>query len=578
MLDPVAERRPSARKLLERLPPQEDDENLKDALRVLSEPHSAHYALLMDNLFAPERVLLPVIPQGEEEGLVTPGAGLRRAYCSPLLLDPPADLFALQRARDVIVTVFRRHGAVELTLPPLWLKQAPAAPGSPESLVPFVIESGGHVLGLHTGGRLPLCHYLSVQSPLATFKRFTYGVAHRLPPQSTKPSSSRLGFTAQLVADFDIVAPAGSPATLVEAMSIEAELIRVAYELLSGFGLSPSVALSHPDLQSALLDMCHAPPDESKRAQLRLELNKVAGLRREWPAVAARLRKWCAAEVVHELEKYICVWKPEALPKLLALLHGRLPPGETKERAKAAVLSLQAACAGAVCMGVPAEMLEVDARLSLSQLEFPSGLHMQVATSRHSVLMRGGRWDALLVATGAERRVAVGLTVGTKRLLDASLEASADGRGASASQPLNELECCVCSAPGLHEARMELAAALWREGVKADLAHDGDLRSQMAHAAALGVALVATLNRVRDATGAEREVVTIKQLRRKEELEVERVDAVKQIKQVLHSQPSRSITGRLKPRQGTISPPPERRNYHDSASGSGSATTLKVSL
>ena len=39
--------------------------------------------------------------------------------------------------------------------------------------------------------------------------------------------------------------------------------------------------------------------------------------------------------------------------------------------------------------------------------------------------------------------------------------------------------------------------------------------------------------------------------------------------------------GRFKPRQGTISPPPERRgapDYHGALGSSGGATSLKVSL
>jgi histidyl-tRNA synthetase len=185
--------------------------------------------------------------------------------------------------------------------------------------------------------------------------------------------------------------------------------------------------------------------------------------------------------------------------------------------------------------------------------------------------MRGGRFDDLLQATGGERRVACGLTVGTKRLLDAaSADSSTDSR---AGRPVTDLEVCVCSPAEAAWARMELVGALWREGVKADLSHDGDLGSQIAHAAMLGVAVVATIS-------ASGDSVVIKQLRRKEEPPgpVPRDEAVKHIKQVLHAQSSRSL-GRIKPRQGNVSPPPERRaatEHH--VPGSSSATALKVSL
>jgi len=235
MLDPVAERRPSARALLERLPPQEDDENLKDALRVLSQPHSTHYSLLMENLFAPERVLLPPLPPGADEGLV-PGTGLHRGHCSTLLLQPQPYLLHTQRAHESLGAIFRRHGAVELTLPPVWYKQSPAAAGSPESSAPFVIDSGGHLLGLHTGGRLPLCHYLALHSPVATFKRFTLGVAHVRPPPTPKHRAA--GLTTQLVADFDVVSPPGAADESGAGTVVEAELLRVAVN-----GVSSSLCL-----------------------------------------------------------------------------------------------------------------------------------------------------------------------------------------------------------------------------------------------------------------------------------------------------------------------------------------------
>jgi len=85
-------------------------------------------------------------------------------------------------------------------------------PGEKESLAAYMIERGGHIVGLHAGGRLPLCQYLAVHTPLTTFKRYTQGVAHRVPPPATK--SSALGFTAQLVADFDIVATPAAAITV----------------------------------------------------------------------------------------------------------------------------------------------------------------------------------------------------------------------------------------------------------------------------------------------------------------------------------------------------------------------------
>ena len=84
----------------------------------------------------------------------------------------------LEHIHEALGGIFRRHGAVGLTLPPLRLKDA-APP--PEDASAYVLDRGGHLLRLHQGGRQPLCAYLGAraQPPDSTFKRFSLGPGYR---------------------------------------------------------------------------------------------------------------------------------------------------------------------------------------------------------------------------------------------------------------------------------------------------------------------------------------------------------------------------------------------------------------
>ena len=169
MLQQPASRRPGARALLESplLPPLAGDAALKDALRVLSQPHSTHFHELLDRLFAADRVLLPPAA----------AAALPGADAEALL--PPAEQRQLQHAQDILAAVFRRHGALPLTLPSLWPKREAADGGAAHERVAWLIDERGALLSLPFG-RTPLVRYLAAHADrtpallAATFKRYSF--------------------------------------------------------------------------------------------------------------------------------------------------------------------------------------------------------------------------------------------------------------------------------------------------------------------------------------------------------------------------------------------------------------------
>ena len=196
----------------------------------------------MDRLFDPERVLLPSAVQSL--------SGISEAEelaAHPALRIPPAAQLQQHRLQEGLAQLFRRHGAIPLQLPALWLKHAPGTRGggggggggegeggdegsvNPDDTAWFM-DHTGVLLGAHPGGRAPLCRYLRGHASDtglygATFKRYTLGMhAHRRNPEGGLPKQD-------LLADFDAVAPAGVPAAAAADL-LCAELVRISYEIV----------------------------------------------------------------------------------------------------------------------------------------------------------------------------------------------------------------------------------------------------------------------------------------------------------------------------------------------------------
>lgn len=431
------------------LPARLEDDQIKDAMRALSQPHSPFFHQMMEELFAPSRVHLPsaelvgrastprryssVMPG---EGVVA--GGLNTALCSRLLLQGSDVMLGLSRTQDRIASALRRHNAMPLMLPPLWVKQS-AHPANDETA--FVLDRSGALLGLHAGGRAPLLPYLACHPPLAQFKRYSF--AHALRGHSARGGSSGLP-KEQLLADFDIVLPpgtsidsggligGGSAVELAEraslaasaAAAVEAELLRACHDVLAEVGVplggvgGALLQIAHPHLNAALLSLCGAPPvGEASRHHLVAALTRAASRSlddADWAAAMARVekRELCTKDCADKMLKYLVaprgVRATEHLRKLRTLIVGRAAAADADkghavrqnstphaaeavakaaaaERAAAlsALDALDACFSAAAALGVPASLLQLEPRLTLPLDEFPTGIHVQVLQPAH---------------------------------------------------------------------------------------------------------------------------------------------------------------------------------------------------
>ena len=320
------------------MPPRLEDEAMKDALRVLAQPHSIFFKQLLEGLFAPSRVHVPPAERAtRRQSSLDPAGGEAASHYSPLLLQDPSWMIAFQRLQDNLASVFRRHGAISLPLPPVWLKQHAPATAVADENVAYLLDPTGALLGLHSGGRHPLIQYLAANPPLATLKRYTFSHAMRRNPTGALPRE-------MLLADFDIVLPttsapplsplahgaaaasssssgAGASSTTsaaswgsaaaAAAATVEAELIKVAHEVLleagvpvgGSEGASAVMQLGHRELTAGLLRVCGVLSGEE--AQLKTALAKAAARRAdEWSDERRGGRSLCTAEVSSKIQKY----------------------------------------------------------------------------------------------------------------------------------------------------------------------------------------------------------------------------------------------------------------------------------
>ncbi|KAL1519285.1 hypothetical protein AB1Y20_022814 [Prymnesium parvum] len=538
MLLPDPSRRPTARQLLESplLPPRLEDEAMKDALRVLSNPTSLFYHQLMEKLFDSERVLLH-----------TPRTPLRQAYSSP----PPSALQRLAALQETLSAIFRCHGAIGASPPPLWLKEEPATPIHRET--EFVLDSAGRLLGLNQGGRLAVCQYVAQQHKLdSPLKCFSFNHALRRDPAGGLPRQ-------ELIADFDIVLLPNASASKAAGAHLVAELIVVCHQIMTELhvqsrdGADVCLQLSHPSVLEPLLDMCGAPSLPAKRSQLIATLAKAAAKRvSDWAPVSARLvqRELCSESCARELHKYVWhTWRPEELHKLRTLVGARgMSPSNAQ--ALAALDALDECLTFARAMGAPVNTLvQLDTRLVLNSVEFSSGLVLQLAVQGHGVLLRGGRYDRLCAESGAGERVAAGMSIQLGRLLSSLEQPHAEGTSGRGVE-VDVIVCCL--APEQAHERSAILGQLWAAALRADASfvESSNLRAHMELAHAVGAQHLVVVRQ---------DGVTIKPLHgargrgnKKHPAEEERVPASEIAKYFLGRKGHRSTRPRSPPRVETV--------------------------
>ncbi|KAI9829616.1 MAG: hypothetical protein M1826_005506 [Phylliscum demangeonii] len=231
--------RPSAAELLRsgKIPLQIEDETIRQALQGLWDANSPHYQKMMSALFAQ--------PANPAKDYTWDIASTSWYGTNELLLQGIV--------KDKLLSVFRRHGAVETTRPLLFPRSKYYSTN-----VVQLLDSSGNLLQLPYDLTLPHARLIAKQIPAAQ-KTFAFGTVYR--DLSTGGQPRDFGEV-----DFDIVSR-----DLPDFALKEAEVIKVIDEIIDSFPSLTSVHMcyhiNHANLLDLIMDFCRIVPPQRAAVQ-----------------------------------------------------------------------------------------------------------------------------------------------------------------------------------------------------------------------------------------------------------------------------------------------------------------------
>ncbi|KAI9772975.1 MAG: hypothetical protein M1840_008857 [Geoglossum simile] len=217
--------RPSSTELLQsgKLPVQIEDETIQQALQGLSEPNSPYYQKIMSAIFS--QTTKQAKDYAWDMGTVAYGSH---------------ELLLRSAIKDVLASIFRRHGAVETTRPLLFPRS-----NHYTTNVVQLLDSSGTLVQLPYDLTLPHARAIARQAPLAQ-KSFAFGNVYRDLYTGGQPRSHG-------EVDFDIVSHDSLDLALKEA-----EVMKVLDEIVDSFPSTKTVQMcfhiNHSDLLELVME------------------------------------------------------------------------------------------------------------------------------------------------------------------------------------------------------------------------------------------------------------------------------------------------------------------------------------
>lgn len=447
--------RPSSSELLRsgKLPVPMESERLQRAIAEISDYTSPYHQKVVDALFS------------------TP-ADKTKDYTWDLSAPNPSSTELLYQGivKDELMTIFRRHGAVEAPRNPLY----PRSSHYPQNVVKLLDQSG-LVMQLPYDLMLGHARVLAKQTDSSFVpKSFTFGNIYRDRQNGGQPI--RLSEVA-----FDIV----SIDTLDLALK-EAEVIKVLDEIIQAL---PSLShmcfhVGHSDLLQLVFDFCDV--DISLRKSAAETLSHLNFQNWTWQKIRVELRHLgLSVTSLDELQKFDFRDLPaKAFSKLKNLFQG----SPVLEKAKSTVAHLKDVIGYAKLFGVQTKIY-VNPLSSTREDFFIGGIMFQCVFDRkvRDVFAAGGRYDNLIrehrlkvnSKSEQQQRHAVGFSLSWEKL--AKIPKSGSKAFLKKTEPeaqgiFNTKRCDVLVAsfdPGtLRSTGLELLHTLWSHDISAELARD----------------------------------------------------------------------------------------------------------
>ncbi|GJP47170.1 hypothetical protein CLOM_g6397 [Closterium sp. NIES-68] len=475
---------------------------------------------------AVERVAVALDPRGDEvaqlEGALRAAIESNETRRAPKIAKGTRDFLPDQmaireRAFAIIAAVFKRHGAVALDTPVFELRETLTGKyGEDSKLIYDLADQGGEILSLRYDLTVPFARYLAMHS-VGNIKRYHVARVYR----RDNPQMNRGRYREFYQCDFDI---AGQYAPMVP----DAEVIKVLTELLDELAIGDyEIKLNHRGLLDGMLAICGVPA-----SKFRGICSAVDKLDKEpWEAVRTEMieEKGLLPEVADRIGEFV-VRKGEP-HHLLAALQAPDSPFAGHADSQAALAELGLLFDYLAAMGGAVRRVVFD--LSLARgLDYYTGVIYEAVFKGGSTvgsIAAGGRYDNLVGMFSGKQVPAVGVSLGIERVFTIMEEQE---RKKNQLIRATETQVLVASiGPDLLRTRMEIASALWADGVKAEfvMAASPNMQRQLEFANKAGIPWMVIFG----SAELDKGTVKVKDLERREEEEVSRANLILYLKKKL---------------------------------------------
>ncbi|KAL2269716.1 hypothetical protein VTJ83DRAFT_1900 [Remersonia thermophila] len=452
--------RPSSAELLKsgKMPVQMESETIRRAIAGLADPNSPYFEKMLETMFARQ------IEQAKDY-----------AWDMSSTMPNPADLMRRFIVKDALISIFRRHGAVEVPTTSLYPRSAHYGQNAVHLLdrngnvlqLPFDLVMGrARALARITGGPVPQ-------------RAFSFGNIFRDRHDGGQPD-------VYGEVDFDIVTTDALDLALKEA-----EVIKVLDEIVTTFPTTSSTPmcfqLGHSDLLQIIFEFCGV---EASARQAAAEVLSKLNIRNfTWQKVRSELRSelvGISATAVDELQRFDFRDTPsKAITKLKALLEGT----EYSERASSTLAHLREVYEYTKKFGVSSKVY-IAPLSSINESFFRGGILFTCLYDKKikDVFAAGGRYDGLIkehrpkIGSRFEERHAVGFSLNWEKQLakpvpkltgKAFLKKAAEdeNQGLFGAKRCDALVASFDPSV-LRSSGIELVQTLWAHGISAELARD----------------------------------------------------------------------------------------------------------
>ncbi|KAI9307588.1 hypothetical protein BJ944DRAFT_254924 [Cunninghamella echinulata] len=458
--------RPNSFELLrsDLLPPKLEDEYINECVRTIANPNTPYYNKLMFAMFS----------QSSDKH-----KDFTYDYQSQVenQFEPFSHIF-YDRIRDHMAKVFRRHGAIDVSVPLLIPKNDLYESNLRKPV--YVMDSQGSLNQLPFDQTVPFARYISRKKNFPELKRFTFEPVYRENPSGGQPE-------VVLEADFDIVHHNTT------SMVPDAEVLKVVEEVLEelppykkgGFHFM----INNASITDIILDNCRVPTDDRKGVLVALS-NLSRGTSFSTVRNLLKLKFQLQRSVLDELSMFNMQGDLEPISKKIE----NLLVGDHKSSFRKYVSDLQNLVSISKHIGIHHKIV-FHPLLVYNNHFYTNGLVFEVIadagdSKKKDVLAVGGRYDLLIQHfahpnAAANRKLrAVGVNIAVQKLIRHLSIYQSDQFKYTTKTKNDKLRSFGLWAPkktdvyvasfskALLQERLEIVRELWNYGIKAEFQYD----------------------------------------------------------------------------------------------------------